>query len=99
MIVVSAVAYLEFSILKHFLGSFLSLSSLMAKTIESSCRLVKKGCTQIHKALPLLWGLAEGICRQHFFFFFENLILRLELVTCHFGWKAFAIASRLEPLV
>ena len=65
----------------------------MAKTIESSCRLVKKGCTQIHKALQLLWGIAEGICRQ--LFFFENLILRLELVTCHFWWKAFAIASRL----
>ena len=28
MIVVSAVAYLEFSILKHFLGSFVSLRSL-----------------------------------------------------------------------
>ena len=55
----------------------------MAKTIESSCRLVKKGCTQIHKALQFLWGIAEGICRQ--LFFFENLILRLELVTCHFS--------------
>ena len=68
----------------------------MAKTIESSCRLVKKGCTQIHKALQFLWGIAEGICRQ--LFFFENLILRLELVTCHFWWKAFAIASRLNLL-
>ena len=31
MIVVSAVAHLEFSILKHFMGSFVSLSSLNGK--------------------------------------------------------------------